>query len=138
MSSQVGRVIVSPRSREELTVVDIVALETFERLMDKGLDREDIDRSRILPLHSDVIVDLDILRDLPPFPTASTDATGSTSRAKAWQGILPVAAESFVDDPERLHLDAQARLCPRRDCRTFGCQLHSKSRKVWSGSPKLS
>ncbi|KAI9635815.1 uncharacterized protein MKK02DRAFT_44511 [Dioszegia hungarica] len=105
--------------------IDIVALETFERLMDKGLDREDIDRSRILPLHSDVIVDLDILRDLPPFPTASTDATGSTSRAKAWQGILPVAAESFVDDPERLHLDAQARLCPRRDCRTFGCQLHS-------------
>jgi hypothetical protein len=113
-----------------LTSVDIVAREAWVRLKRSGLEDADvINATRALPVHTDTIADLDLLRDIPAFPSwqaipPGQDPRSSKKRARGWDEVQPVAADTFTDNADNCYLDALDKLCPELDCRTFGCQLH--------------
>ncbi|WVR03548.1 hypothetical protein IAU60_000540 [Kwoniella sp. DSM 27419] len=97
---------------------DIIQVETIRRLRDK-LSPEQIDSTRILPLRHGTIQDMEVMRDLPPFPSDPDQAKSPLKRK--WRHPLGVDDQEYVSSKENfeeLH-------CTRQGCTTAACARHA-------------
>nr|XP_018266780.1 uncharacterized protein I303_00756 [Kwoniella dejecticola CBS 10117]OBR88938.1 hypothetical protein I303_00756 [Kwoniella dejecticola CBS 10117] len=111
--------------------VDIIQVEALARIRDKFSDRitsEEIDNTRILPLEVARIENLDLSRDLPPFPlepshTESEQATPLRPSKRKWNQPLAVDQDSA---DEEVNMDDYGEFwCGRPGCTMYGCPRHS-------------
>ncbi|WVF65984.1 hypothetical protein IAT40_000722 [Kwoniella sp. CBS 6097] len=115
--------------------MDIIQVEAVRRLKAYNLSVSQIDQTRVLPSELRVIENIDISRDLPPFPygpTADTaqvesDAvaevtTSSQNHGKRkWGPPAALKEEEYDNKPE----DYDEGFCTRQDCTMAGCLRHS-------------
>ncbi|WVW81896.1 hypothetical protein I302_103895 [Kwoniella bestiolae CBS 10118] len=110
--------------------VDIIQVETLSRILAKTnghIASDQIDQTRILPLEVARIENLEISRDLPPFPPkpSISPTTGSNPvrpNKRKWNEPLPL--KEHAQDVS--HVDELGELvCSRQGCTIYGCLRHS-------------
>ncbi|OCF36329.1 hypothetical protein I316_02204 [Kwoniella heveanensis BCC8398] len=118
--------------------MDIIQAETVQRLKPYRLSAQQIDRTRILPSEHRVIFDLDLTRDLPPFPRAtSVDMDGQDAQVSAhtntnalfkaipgkrkWELPLSLQEEQYEDNQDFY----EENWCFRQNCWEADCTRHA-------------
>ncbi|WWC99299.1 hypothetical protein V866_006200 [Kwoniella sp. B9012] len=110
--------------------VDIIQVEALSRIRTKSknlITSEQIDQTRILPLEVTRIENLDLSRDLPPFPLDPSASPSYSSnpinpRKRKWNEPLKVKVEN--QDGIDMN-DMGDLLCSRQGCTIYGCLRHS-------------
>ncbi|TYJ54913.1 hypothetical protein B9479_004421 [Cryptococcus floricola] len=108
---------------------DIILRETVKRCRAKGLSARDINETRVLPKDIVDIEMLDLMRDLPAFPSPpetylsiAEEGKGDVSPAKRkWEEPLEVKQEEYSADP----LEFEELCCHNPSCTNFMCVRHS-------------
>ncbi|ODN76117.1 hypothetical protein L202_06049 [Cryptococcus amylolentus CBS 6039] len=108
---------------------DIILRETAKRCRAKGLSARDINKTRVLPKDIVDIEMLDLMRDLPAFPSSpetylgiAEEGKGDVSPAKRkWEEPLEVKQEEYSADP----LEFEELCCHNPSCTNFMCVRHS-------------
>ncbi|ODO02080.1 hypothetical protein L198_02811 [Cryptococcus wingfieldii CBS 7118] len=108
---------------------DIILRETAKRCRAKGLSARDINETRVLPKDIVDIEMLDLMRDLPAFPSPpetylgiAEEGKGDVSPAKRkWEEPLEVKQEEYSADP----LEFEELCCHNPSCTNFMCVRHS-------------
>lgn len=115
--------------------VDIIMFETLKRLEKLRVEKEDIDRTRILPKECLYVESLDLRRDLPPFPLTPQNIGSVTGRKlpdgskhvvgakRKWEEPLELIEEDFEDDLEGF----EEACCHYPTCTSVMCIRHGMS-----------
>ncbi|WWC85894.1 uncharacterized protein L201_000761 [Kwoniella dendrophila CBS 6074] len=123
--------------------IDIIQIETLSRIQKQGehlITSAQIDETRILPLTVGQIENLDLSRDLPPFPLKPSSSSSSSSYSnnnllststsinnirpskRKWNEPIPTQQEK--DDIFWMDHFGEA-FCPSQGCEGYGCQRHT-------------
>ncbi|KIR55015.1 polycomb protein e(z) [Cryptococcus gattii Ru294] len=113
--------------------VDIIMFETLKRLEKLGIEKEDIDKTRILPKDCFYVESLDLRRDMPPFPLAPQNINpvegvklpDSSKRVvgakRKWEEPLELIEEDFEADLEGF----EEACCHYPTCTSVMCIRHA-------------